>query len=570
MATSPASGNVQPSTAGKRSDSGKFVEYDRFIDSTLRKTRQQVRNVDIAGGVMLLGAGTLVFFLLVALVDHWVVPGGLGVAMRWTALGVYLAGAAVYCWRSLVPLLVRRINPVYAAHSIECSKPSLKNSLVNFLLLRANPAGLTQNVYEAIEEQAATNLAKVPVEGTVDRTKLIRIGYVFLAVLLISAIYKVVSPKDPLRTIGRVVLPWADIDPPTRVRILGIAPGDATVFRGQPVAVKAEVQGLPGDEAVTLYYTTADGQLVGRAIPMRIPADGYLYECQLPDGKEGIQQDVTYRVVAGDAVSHPYELHVQAAPTIVVESVDYRYPDYTGLVRQTIDHQPDIKGIEGTQVTVRAIANQPIKQALIDFDCNGSEDQQMTFVDRLASVTFTLALKDDRKTPVHSSYQLTFTSTDSQQSIQPIRHQIEVTADVAPEIQFLAPKRDDVEVPLNAALACEITAGDPDYAALGRLAGRHARRPAAAEASAARRDPAGAVRQQAAAVAQEDGTQGRRRARVLGLGRRQQVAATESHRNAPPTHPCRFARQCSAQPGRTGSERRRQTQAARPPAPPAR
>lgn len=200
MATSPASGNVQPSTAGKRSDSGKFVEYDRFIDSTLRKTRQQVRNVDIAGGVMLLGAGTLVFFLLVALVDHWVVPGGLGVAMRWTALGVYLAGAAVYCWRSLVPLLVRRINPVYAAHSIECSKPSLKNSLVNFLLLRANPAGLTQNVYEAIEEQAATNLAKVPVEGTVDRTKLIRIGYVFLAVLLISAIYKVVSPKDPLRT----------------------------------------------------------------------------------------------------------------------------------------------------------------------------------------------------------------------------------------------------------------------------------------------------------------------------------------------------------------------------------
>ena len=475
MATTGETGKLSPS--GKRTDSGKFVEYDRFIDNTLRKTRQQVRNVDIASSVMLLGAGTLAYFLLVALVDHWVVSGGLGTVARYSLLGLYLGGAAVYCWRSILPLLVRRINPVYAAYSIESSKPTLKNSLINFLLLRANPAGLTQNVFEAIEEQAATNLAKVPVEGTVDHSKLIRIGYVFLAVLVVSAIYKIVSPKDPLRTLGRVVLPWADIDPATRVRILGLEPGDATVFRGQVVSVKAEVQGLPGDEPVTLYYTTADGQLVGRAIPLKIPAAGYLYECQLPEGKEGIQQDVTYRLVAGDAVSRPYQLQVQAAPTIVVESVEYRYPDYTGLVTQTVEHQPDIKGIEGTEVTIRAVANQPIKQALIDFDCNGSEDQQMTFTDRQASVTFTLALKEDHQTPAHTSYQLTFANTDGQQCLQPIRHQIEVSPDVAPEIQFLAPKRDEVEVPLNQALACELSAADPDYALssvtlVGTLRGR--------------------------------------------------------------------------------------------------
>ncbi len=477
MATSPAPGNASPPAGGKRTDSGKFVEYDRFIDSTLRKTRTQVRNVDIAAGVMLLAAGTLAFFLLMALLDHWVVPGGLGPVTRWLALILFVAGAAIYSWRSLLPLLLRRINPVYAAHSIERSKPSLKNSLVNFLLLRANPTGLTQNVFEAIEEQAATNLAKVPLESTVDRSKLIKIGYVFLAVLLVAAIYKVVSPKDPLRTVGRVVLPWADIDPPTRVRILAIAPGDATVFRGRLVRVTAEVQGLPGGEPVTLSYSTADGQLVERAIAMRIESDGYFYECQLPEGKEGIQQDLAYRIVAGDAVSHTFHLTVEAAPTIVVESIDYRYPEYTGLVSQTTDHQSDIKGIEGTQVTVRALANQPIKMALIDFDCNGSEDQRMTTDDRKASVTFTLALKDDRQTPEHASYQLTFTNVDGQESVQPIRHQIEVTPDVAPEIQFLAPKKDEVEVPLNAALACELAAGDPDFALarvslVGAVAGR--------------------------------------------------------------------------------------------------
>ncbi len=451
-------------SAAKRGDSGKFIEYDRFIDTTLRKTRRQVRNVDIAGSLLLLAAGTLAYFFLVALADHWVIPGGLGTTLRYSLLTIYLVGAAAYGWRSILPLLIRRINPVYAAHSIETSKPGLKNSLVNFLLLRANPAGLTQNVYEAIEEQAATNLAKVPAEGAVDHSKLIRIGYLFLAVLVVAALYKIVSPKDPLRSVGRVVLPWADIDPATRVRIVGLEPGDTTVFRGQAVTVKAEIQGLPDDGPVTLHYTTADGQLVGRAIAMKVPSAGYLYECQLPDGKEGIQQDVTYQVVAGDAVSRGYRLTMQAAPTIVVESVDYRYPDYTGLVSQTTDHQADIKGIEGTQVTIHAMANQPIKQALIDFDCNGSDDQQMTFQDRQASVTFTLALAEDRKTPAHASYQLKFTNTDGQASVQPIRHQIEVTPDLAPEVQFLAPKTNEVEVPLNSALALEITAGDPDYA----------------------------------------------------------------------------------------------------------
>ena len=253
------------------------------------------------------------------------------------------------------------VAAVYAAHSIERSSPTLKNSLVNFLLLRAKPAGLTRNVFEAIEEQAASDLAKVPVDATVDRSKLIKIGYVFLAVLIVSAIYKVVSPKDPLRTVGRVVLPWADIDPPTRVRILAVAPGNATVLRGRRVPVTVEVQGLPGSEPVTLIYSTADGQLVERTVAMQIESGGYLFECQLPEGKDGVQQDLSYRIVAGDAASHTFQLQVQAAPTIVVESIDYRYPQYTGLVNQTTEHQSDIKGIEGTQVTIRAVANQPIK-----------------------------------------------------------------------------------------------------------------------------------------------------------------------------------------------------------------
>ena len=369
----------------------------------------------------------------------------------------------------------------------------MKNSLINFLLLRAKPAELAPHVYEAIEQRAATELAQMPVEATIDRSKLIKIGYVFLGLMLAAAIYKVSSPKDPFLTVGRIVLPWADIAPPTRVTIVGVRPGNGTVMRGQRAKFSAEVHGVSGGQTVALVYSTDDGQIIDRAVSMQVPTEGYLFECDLPEGKGGIQQDVTYRVVAGDATSNEFHLVVQAAPTIVVESVDYVYPGYTGMISQTVDHQGDLKAIEGTQVTLHALANQPIKSAAINFDCNGTDDQRMTVDDLHATATISLALKADRQTPEHTSYQLHFTNVDGKENPQPIRHQIEVTRNMAPEIQFLAPKRDEIDLPLNHGLVCEVSAHDPDFALshvvfVGQSAGRPAAR--SDHCSKSRRKPA--------------------------------------------------------------------------------
>ncbi|HTU24563.1 MAG TPA: hypothetical protein VMF30_04150, partial [Pirellulales bacterium] len=466
MAKPPAGDRSRPGESNRHpaEGTGELVAYDQFIDNQLHAARRQVRTVDIAASLMTLFAGTLAFFLLGVLCDHWLVPGGIGRVGRWLALVVYLAAALAYCWRTLLPLCIRRINPVYAAYAIERSKPTLKNSLINFLLLRTNPTGLAPQVYEAIEQHAATGLAQVPVESAIDRSKLIKIGYVFLALLFVAGLYKVASPKDPFRTVGRIVFPWADLAPPTRVEIVEVRPGNGTVMRGQRAKISAQVRGVTGNQPIKLLYSTDDGQIVDRPVPMETAIDGFLFECDLPEGKGGIQQDVSYRIVAGDAVSSEFRLAVEAAPTIVVESADYLYPNYTGMVGQTLDHQGDLKAIEGTQVTLRALANQPIKSASVDLDCDGTDDLRMTFDDRQAKATITLALKADRQTPEHSSYQLRFTNTAGVENPQPIRHQIEVTADVPPEIQVLAPKQEEVEVPLNGSLACEISAHDPDFA----------------------------------------------------------------------------------------------------------
>ena len=65
---------------------------------------------------------------------------------------------------------------------------------------------------------------------------------------------------DSATSFGRFAMPWADIPPPNRVQFVDIKPGSTKAFRGQQVAVSAEGRGLERDGAVTLVYSTADGQ----------------------------------------------------------------------------------------------------------------------------------------------------------------------------------------------------------------------------------------------------------------------------------------------------------------------
>src|SRR5688572_8347825 len=93
-----------PGASGPK-PSAKFIEYDQFIEQQLDKTRGQVRLVDIASGLLLLLTGTLVYFFVVALIDHWVMRTGLGFWGRLFFFAVYLIGALVFVAREIVPLL---------------------------------------------------------------------------------------------------------------------------------------------------------------------------------------------------------------------------------------------------------------------------------------------------------------------------------------------------------------------------------------------------------------------------------------------------------------------------------
>ena len=464
--------------------------HERIIRRQLGRTSFHVRLVDLTSSLALLVVGVLVFLLLVAVVDHWIV--GLGTTGRTLAL-VLLAGFSIYYLATQVlPLLVRPINPNYAARTIEEATPSLKNSLINFLLLKQDRvsrggAGVREVVYEAVEAQAATDIAAVPVEATVDRSRLIRAGYVLCGVMAVFAAYKILSPKDPFQTVARVITPWADIARPSRVEIVDIKPGDAEVYHGQTVTVSAEVHGVREGDPVTLLMTTADGQTVDQPVLMALSSGGLRYECVLPPPANagaptadpaplsgatgGMQQNTTYRLIAGDAESAEYTLNVVAAPTIVVDKLEYQFPAYTKKPPQTLRQQGDMHAVEGTRVTVHAAANQAIKSAWIEFDPgvkdHPPETMQLAVEGQRAWGTVVLQMKADRQTPWHTSYQVHFYNERGQRSQQPILHKIDVIRDLPPEVQILEPQQVRFEVPENGERLIEVRAVDPDFGLSG-------------------------------------------------------------------------------------------------------
>ena len=136
----------------------------------------------------MLAIGVLAYLLAAAAIDHWLIVGGLGFSGRLWLWLVLLGTAGTYFARRVLPPLLHRINPIFAAATIEKSQPSLKNSLINFLLLRGRRQEVAPLVYQAMEYRAAADLSNVEIDVAVDRTHVIRLGYVLAGVVAVFSL----------------------------------------------------------------------------------------------------------------------------------------------------------------------------------------------------------------------------------------------------------------------------------------------------------------------------------------------------------------------------------------------
>ena len=461
---STVSGDPQATSRAKQHE----IPSD-YIEGQLEKTSGEVRLIEISISILTLSIATLIYLLLLGIVEHWFITGGLSTFTRTLLLIGLMIGLIVYARRRLFPYLRYKISLAYAAHTIEQSEPRLKNSLLNFLFLRQQRKGVSGTVLRGLEQQAATGLSRVSTDLSIERKRLIHLGIAIIAIILFGAIYTVFSPKSLLPEVGRMLLPWADINAATRVTIENVEPGNKKVTLRSKVHVSAEVKGLRAGEQVSLVCSSVGGGAIDHRIPMHAGSGTNNYSGQVTESEAGVVTDLIYRIEAGDAISKEYQLQVIPAPSFQVKSVRYQYPPYTGLKSRSVKSVGDLRAIEGTRVDITAQSTDEIAVATLHLD--GERDSQRDRAIRMevegnrARCQFMLRRKPvaGDSVPEYSTYQLSLKTPSGKVNQNEVRHQISILRDQPPVVEILEPKDSMIEVREDAALSFEVRGRDPDF-----------------------------------------------------------------------------------------------------------
>src|SRR5262249_43626550 len=148
---------------------GKLLDYEQFIDHQLQRTRRRIKLTDIMTASLALVVSFLGVLFLEVVLDHLV---GMPLWLRWTILVTGLSAACAFTALRVVLPLVRRVNAIYAAKTIEDSEPAFHNSLINYLELRREPGQLSKAALATLESRAVNDLTLVDVEAVVNQRRL--------------------------------------------------------------------------------------------------------------------------------------------------------------------------------------------------------------------------------------------------------------------------------------------------------------------------------------------------------------------------------------------------------------
>jgi collagen type III alpha len=436
----------------------------QHLSDHLKKTAQFIKILDI----LIFGFSCLVFLLALwligSIVDHWLMP--IPQSIRW---GLWIAAAVALSWGTisyLFPLLIRRINPAYAAHRIEQLVPEFKNGLISWLELQSRPdLAVPKGIMAAIGYQACRFIGVQEPSATVDTGPLIKRVGIALALIVALAVYAMLSPKSLIESGKRLLLPWRNIPVPTRVQILAVSPGHIELTQSTPLKVEVDLRGLSASDSVVLRYNSLDGQLVNQRVSLQAAVDRVRYVGQVLTGAYGIDHEIHYWIEAGDATSGPYQVRLNPLPSLTVKKVQVDFPKYTRLDSREFPPNTPIEGLEGSLMRVWGTANQQLERAKLVI--NPELNQQGSIVQASEFLDMQLGQKDisgaSRLSSQHKSFCLRGYNLLGDSNIHPVIVPMTVYTDVPPEITLVGPEDRTVRVGPSSRLTLEVRANDVDF-----------------------------------------------------------------------------------------------------------
>jgi hypothetical protein len=252
--------------------------------------------------------------------------------------------------------LVRRLGALAltedeVALAIERQTPGgVQNRLINALqLTRGGATGLAPAVVrENYDTLRHTTLPTAIPSGPA----LIR-GGVAAVLVGLGVLFWAVWPDHFSNAAGRILLPFADIEPIYRTQ-LEVDPGD--IEAEGDVTIRIRIQGNHPDQLIVTRQV--QGQRLRESINVPEDVDEVSYTFV------AVRQSLTYTVQGGDYTTRVFRIDVPTSVRLSLVRAIYHHPTYTGKSATTIERAGgDLEALRGTRAELTFVLDHPVDQA---------------------------------------------------------------------------------------------------------------------------------------------------------------------------------------------------------------
>ena len=420
-----------------------MTESGRRLRSIARRLGgHQTSRVLLAAAGRGAGVGLLLLAALL-LADRWFYLAPFARAVLFAAA---IAAPFVLGAHALFRRLPALRSLLEAARATEAESEELRERLVpalQVLEVRDDPrTGYSPELVDALVDQTlerAEAVRPATLAYNLDVRRGLRVG---LAGAVIAAIaLTVIGPAGWGRAFGRLAGSYGELGPKPDA-VFAVTPGNVSIPRGEAVNLGARIDHARARdgraEAALQWRPSAETPWV--EIALDAPLDvipggsGSIPTARFEHRFPGVRESFEYRFRHADAASAIHTVLAVPRPTLTIEEVRYRFPEYTGLPERTVrDGAGDLAAVRGTRARlVVRCTNEPESGSLAL--ASGDTLDLEPLENRLLAVEVPI-LADD-------SYRLSVVDTLGLANPNPLEYRIRALGDEAPFIRLIEPGED--------------------------------------------------------------------------------------------------------------------------------
>ena len=392
------------------------------IAALLRSVRRRWMAARLLRGFARAASAAALALAAVLAVDLLLAPSDLVMAL----VAADLAGAAVVFAVWILWPLRRAPSDRQVARYVEERCPQLQDRLASAVDLRAAPSSFGGRVLdEAARRARVVDPRRVVSARTLRRSAVGGVGAAAaLAVLSLAG-------ADAVGRIARGA--WLYAAPFGAALV--VEPGAARLAAGEPLEVRARLDGTPGALGRSVPHVTVTAPGGGRTTFAMSPR-GAGFAATLPPAPRSF----TYRVAAAGLESDDFAVTVLHPPRVERIDVAYAYPPHTGLAPRVETGAGDVFAPQGTRVTLTVHADKPIRGGALRRAAGGAVALRGD-APAVRSASFEVT-RDD-------TYRVSVRDADGLSNRSAAEYVIRAADDEAPRVEVLRPGGDREVTPLE-------------------------------------------------------------------------------------------------------------------------